>query len=70
MLVKTQVPDYSRDDTTGALVNTNVNAYRIYKQQRQNQSTVDSLNEKLSSVESEVQELKTFIKKLLEDKNG
>lgn len=70
MLLQTQVPDFSRDETTGALVNTNANAYRLYKQQRQNQQTVESLNIELSSVKSEVDELKTLIKKLLEEKNG
>jgi hypothetical protein len=70
MLVKTQVPDFSRDETTGALVNTNANAYRLYKQQRQNQQTVESLNGELTSVKSELNELKALIKTLLEEKNG
>ena len=70
MLVNTQLPDFSRDATTGALVNTNVNAYRLYKQQRQNQQTVESLNGELTSVKSELNELKALIKTLLEEKNG
>jgi len=70
MLVKTQLPDYSRDEITGALVNTNANAYRLYKQQRHNQQTVEGLNEELTSVKSELNELKALIKTLLEEKNG
>ena len=64
-LIKTNNPDFWRDESSNALINTNVNAYKLYKQQRQNASK----NVELDRLKDEVAELKLLVKKLLEEKN-
>jgi peptidoglycan hydrolase CwlO-like protein len=69
-IIKTNDPDFYKDDSSGAVINTNVNAYRLYKQQRNNQGDVSSLNRKINDLESEIRELKAFLKDIVRDKHG
>ena len=62
-LVKTQNPDFFRDQDTNALINTNASAYKLYKQQRADRGRVENMQQ-------EIDELKMLVKKLLEEKNG
>ena len=56
-LVKTEYPDFSRDESYHALINTNVNAYKQYKLQRENRNVVDRLNKDIEDLKSLVQTL-------------
>lgn len=69
-LVKTTDPDFFRDESSGAVINTNVTAFRSYKQQRNNQGTIESLNGKINNLENEISELKTLLKEIVRDKYG
>lgn len=60
-LTKTTNPDFCRDSRNNALINTNVGALVRYKQQRQQNKTIEDLKE-------EVDELKDLVKLLLKDK--
>lgn len=69
-LVKTDDSDFRRDETNNALINTNVNAYLIYKQKRE-ANKIASLNiKKINDLEKEIQQLKELVIKLAEGKNG
>ena len=57
-LLKTQNPDLYRDEQTNAVINTNVAAYKLYKQQRESRNTIDDLR-------NEVDELKALVKELI-----
>ncbi len=62
-LVKTQNSDFYRDEDTNALINTNASAFKLYKQQRADRSRV-------SEMQQEIDELKSLVKQLIEEKNG
>lgn len=70
MLSKTSDPNFFRDESNSALINTNVSAYILYKQRRDGEKTINSLNEDVNNLKSEVTELKTLLKELLEKYNG
>lgn len=69
-IIKTNDPDFCKDDSSGAIINTNINAYRLYKQQRNNQGEVSSLNTKIEVLENELRELKTLLKDIVREKHG
>lgn len=56
-LVKTKTADFSRDIDTNAVINTNITAYKLYKQQRNNRDTIEGLREEVNQLKSLVQEL-------------
>jgi len=56
-LIKTEYPDFSRDESSHALINTNVNAYKQYKLQRENRNVIDKLNKDIEDLKSLVQTL-------------
>lgn len=56
-LVKTKTADFSRDVDTNAVINTNVTAYKLYKQQRNNRDTIEGLRDEINQLKSLVQEL-------------
>lgn len=70
MYAKTNDPDFVRDEASGALINTNVSAYKLYKQQRSSQSYIKSLDSEVNDLRSEVDELKQIIKDILREKHG
>ena len=68
-LHKTTEIDYRRDDSSGALINTNVSAYKAYKMQRDGQRSIDGLNQDLNELKDEFQQIKALLLKVLEEKN-
>ena len=58
-LVQTQSPDFYRDTDTNAVINTNVAAFNLYKQQRKGKETIESLKQ-------EVEDLKALVRELIE----
>jgi len=69
-IVKTTDPNFSRDEDSGAIINTNVMAYNLYKQQRSNLGNVSALNSKIDHLEQELRDLKTLLKDIVRDKYG
>lgn len=69
-LIKTAIPDFSRDTNTFALINTNVAAYNQYKLQRDNRNKIIKQEKEIENLSSEVTQLKDLVKQLLKDKNG
>lgn len=70
MYSKTNDPDFVRDDHSRALINTNVSAYKLYKQQRASQQHIDSVNKEIDSLKEELSEMKQLLKDLLREKHG
>ena len=56
-LAKTSAQDFYRDLDTNAVINTNVAAYKLYKQQRSNRDTIESLREEIDNLKNLVHEL-------------
>lgn len=52
--------EYVRDKESNALINTNINAFKLYKQQRESRLTVEELK-------NEVEELKEMVRQLLKN---
>lgn len=62
--------DFIRDEGSGALINTNVNAFKQYKLNRDSNKTISALNGQVNDLKSQVDELKTLLYKVLEEKNN
>jgi hypothetical protein len=62
--------DFIRDEGSGALINTNINAYKQYKLSRDGNKIITELNGQVSDLKSQVDELKTLLYKVLEEKNN
>lgn len=69
-LVKTNDPDYCKDEANGGVINTNVNAFKMYKQRRESEKNVSILNNQINNLQNEVQDLKNLIKEFLRDRDG
>lgn len=60
-MIKTENPDYIRDDGNHALINTNVNAYKQYVQQRQAQRRVTDMEEDIGNLKKDVSDIKEML---------
>lgn len=60
-MIKTENPDYIRDDNNHALINTNVNAYKQYVQQRQAQKKVIDIEYEVGNLKKDVGEIKEML---------
>lgn len=69
-LIKTQNSDFCRDESNHALINTNVNAFNLYKMQRKNRNNINSQEKEIENLKSEINELKSLVKHLIKEKNG
>lgn len=68
MNVPTNDASYSRDSTSGALINTNVAAYTLFKQQRSHAYRAADMKQEIDTLKAEIGELKLLIGHLI--KNG
>lgn len=55
-----------RDSYSGAILNTNIDAVRSYKNKKNELNKVNELTNKMSTLESDVQEIKNLLKSLIE----
>lgn len=55
-----------RDSYSGAILNTNIDAVRSYKNKKNELNKVNELANKMSRLESDVQEIKNLLKSLIE----
>ena len=63
-LVKTENPNYMKDQETGALVSTNLSAFKKFKLQQQQAKQVKKQENDLNNIESEVAELKNELREV------
>lgn len=61
-------PDLVKDTRSGAILNTNVRALEAYRKKREKFSKVDELENKVVSLEQNINELKSLIIAVLAEK--
>lgn len=60
-VVKTEKEDFLRDQSNHALINTNVNAYKQYVQQRESQKKVMDIESEVNSLKKDVTDIKEML---------
>ena len=60
-VAKTEKEDFLRDTTNQALINTNVNAYKQYVQQRESQKKVMDIEGEVTSLKRDVTDIKEML---------
>lgn len=70
MLVKTNLDDFYRDTQSNAIINTNVEKIRQYKQQRESLMKVQSLASDVETLKQDMSEIKSMLQLLVRDNNG
>jgi hypothetical protein len=66
MKVKTDVNGIVRDIDNGALLNTDLGGLDAYKKAKKKNAEIDSLREKVNSIENDVTEIKNLLLKIVE----
>lgn len=61
-------PDLVKDTSSGAVLNTNVQALEAYRKRREKLNKVDTLENKVASLEDTINELKSLIIAFLAEK--
>jgi hypothetical protein len=69
-MIKTDDPNFVRDERTNALINTNVSAYKLYKQQRESVTAQSQNEQEISDLKQKLIEMDALIKNLIREKNG
>ena len=69
-MIRTDDPNFARDESTNALINTNVNAFKLYKQQRDNMAAQSQSEQEISELKLRLLEMDALIKNLIREKNG
>lgn len=65
MLIKTNDANYVKDTDSNAVINTNVLAYKMYKQNRNQSLTLNQVTDDLNSLKKELDETKKLLGQLL-----
>lgn len=65
-LIPTEDLNFSRDPGSNAVINTNVNAYKMYKQQREGIKSTERLAQDVEDLKSELGEIKNLLKQVLQ----
>ena len=68
-MIKTDKENYSRDETNHALINTNVNAYKQYLEQRESQKKVMDIEGEVTSLKKDVTDIKEMLMILIKQNN-
>lgn len=69
MLRKTNAEGYSKDVSTGVIVNNNTNDYAVYMQNRERTKQLKTLQREIETIRHECAELRTLFKELDEKIN-
>jgi hypothetical protein len=69
-MFKTDDPNFLRDERSHALINTNVGAFKLYKQQRSTVQTQMTQEQKIASLENELSEMRALLKELINRENN
>lgn len=68
--MKSESTDFIRDDHNNALINTNINAFNLYKQQRKTLMFQSAQEKEIASLKDELAQLKSLLKEIIREKNG
>ena len=67
MLIKTNDPNFMRDENNAALINTNKIAYDLYKQQRNNALSNQALKAEVDSLKQDLSDIKQLLGQLVQN---
>lgn len=70
MIIKTENPNFSRDQNNQALLNTNAEAYNLYKMQRSQLTNASSLQRQVDALKSDMTDIKDMLKVLIQRENN
>lgn len=70
MIVKTTAESFCRDTDSHALINTNREAYKLYKSQRGNTNAVSSLEQEVVALKDDMHNIKKMLQQLLDRDNS
>lgn len=70
MIVKTEDNDFNRDESNYALINSNVEAYRLYRRQRAQQNEHVDLQRQIDTLKSDMTDIKGMLKVLIQRENN
>lgn len=69
-MIKTEDTSFVRDPSTNALINNNVDAYKLYIQQRRQQKDKDDLQGQINSLKSDIGDIKEMLSVLIQRENN
>lgn len=70
MLLKTNLDDFYRDTQSNAVINTNVEKIKQYKQQRESLIKMQNLVSDVDTLKQDMSEIKSLLQLLVRDNNG
>lgn len=70
MMIKTEDSSFVRDPSTSALINSNVDAYKLYIQQRKQQKDKTDLQGQIDSLKSDIGDIKQMLSVLIQRENN
>ncbi len=70
MIIKTDDSNFNRDSTNHALINTNAEAYSLYKQQRIQQKNHGDLQGQINNLKSDLDDIKSMLSVLIRRENN
>lgn len=65
-----EIKGFARDKKSRALVNTDVNAYKAFKQTRDSSAQVKHIQSQVNSLQSEIKDIKNLLLQLVNGKNN
>lgn len=70
MIIKTDDISFNRDSTNHALINTNAEAYSLYKQKRLQQKNHNDLQGQIDNLKSDLDDIKSMLSVLIRRENN
>jgi len=70
MIVKTEDKDFNRDQRNFALINSNVEAYKIYQRQRDQSAENNNLQRQIDTLKDDMNDIKSMLKVLIQRENN
>jgi hypothetical protein len=68
--VKTEDSDFLRDQSNYALINSNINAYNLYKQQRKQQYDFSNVQQEIDMLKTDISDIKNMLGILIQRENN
>lgn len=70
MIIKTEDISFVRDVGSNALINSNIDAYKLYQQQRRQQKDRSNLQEQIDVLKNDLGDIKKMLSVLIQRENN
>lgn len=70
MIIKTEDSSFVRDASSNALINNNIDAYKLYQQQRRQQKDRNNLQEQIDVLKNDLGDIKKMLSVLIQRENN